>query len=653
MSKTLSFDDQNDCRNRADEIVTVKFRTDTNETLTQAFDLKTDVGSIRSYLHRSLNVDPNKIVIGREGSALSDGENLKELGATPLGIFELDVQGDGVRLPKPSYYLPVVDVITVRVKHKTLVVEIERCDPSTKPWLGGYRDRATGRVYRNACAQTDFRPKMYADAVQVDGRAQTCADKSVGHAGRGAWTQTADGTDGKTVTAGRYRSHQTWLERECVLASAVKIQRAFRKTVARNGRAADAGDAPRAPERREAVRTEPSVTTALESKQQHFCALYTTISKWWKRERQRIKEIEADNCRKTAQMDLLKNEIRFLLEMEKQRSELRYELTKHDDMTLLNKTSKPTMFKNRDGKLLTIDTVGNQRARALRAVYVDYITERGPCGDRIRALDQLSSLVSGSTYKYKRHLLDAVSLEKDLTTMRVDAASVRSAGARVEQMFRHFIRQPEVNPEAAAVGSSHGDERRRVLHVYACMRCKRNLAATDFSLESRVNRTNVCANCEWTEQVGHKRIDMAPYRRILKALRRDEMQRAAYDSECFLMQPAEVYRLVSLVWAERSAVGECCQLNGLRLVRWRADEPWSPWNCVLLSRAEAEAHVRLAGDPARCYDQRFVRRVVNRHVMARLQFSNLVRAVGQRKRRKPLSKHWNTVAGRFNIKRTT
>lgn len=153
--------------------------------------------------------------------------------------------------------------------------------------------------------------------------------------------------------------------------------------------------------------------------------------------------------------------------------------------------------------------------------------------------------------------------------------------------------------------------------------------------------------------MGHKRIDVAPYRRMLKALRRDEMQRAAYESECFLMQPTEVYRLVSVVWRERSAVGESCQLDGLRLVRWRGDEPWSPWNSVLLTRAEAEAHGRLDGDPADCYDERFVRRVANGHTAARLRFGNLVRAVRNRKARKKakqLSKNWKTVADEFNIR---
>lgn len=629
------------------EIVTVKFRTDENETLTQAFNLNTTIGSLRSYLQQLLNVDPNKIVIERKGSTLEHEENLKGLGATSLGIFELDLRGDGLRLPKSAYYLPVVDVITVNVKKKRLVVEIERCSID-KPWLGGYRNRNNGKVFHHASVQTYFRPKTYLDVTRTDGSSQTCADKSINHATRNAWAQTTDDPDGKFLWSKRYQSYQSWLQEDYVLSSVLKIQWAFRRMLARKKSRRTV-----LVERQKTVVTEPkTVTTALESKQQHFYSLYTMIGKWWKRERQRIKEIDAENCRRAAQMNLLKKEIKFLLEMEKQRSELKYELTKHDDITFLNKTSKPKMFKNKTGKLLTMDTVGNQKARVLRKMYINIMGEQVEENNRpgrAEVLDELYVVVAGSSYKYKKNLLDVIAMERDFAEMGANESSMRSVRSRLEQMFRHFIRQSEVNPEA---DSYYRPTEKRILNVYTCIRCKRNLAATDFSLESRVNRTNVCANCEWTEQVGHKRIDMAPYRRMLKAVRHNEMKLAAYDSECFMMQPTEVYRLVSVVWREKSAVGECGQLNGLRLVRWRRDQPWSPWNCVLLTRAEADVHYRLDGHPADHYDAQFVRWVTNRHMTARLQFGNLVQAVKNRtaNKAKPLSKNWKIVAKNFRIK---
>jgi len=144
---------------------------------------------------------------------------------------------------------------------------------------------------------------------------------------------------------------------------------------------------------------------------------------------------------------------------------------------------------------------------------------------------------------------------------------------------------------------------------------------------------------------------MAPYRRMLKMIRHNEMQVAAYESECFLMQPTEVYRLVSVIWKEKSAISEYGNLNGLQLVRWQLNKPWSPWNCVLLSRAEAGVHCQLNENPENYYDSQFVQWVTNRHMMARLQFNNLVQAVKNRMAKKlKMSKNWKTVADNFNIK---
>lgn len=481
------------------EIVTIKFRMDSNETLTQAFDLNTNIGFLRSHLHLLLNVDRNKIVLNREESVLQDEQTLKELGATSLGIFELDLRSNGIRLQKPMYYLPVIDVITVNVKHKMLVVEIEHCS-TDKPWLGGYRNRKNGKTYHHAAAQTDFKPNI----IQVDKQSQTCVDKKIDNTAQSKWTQTTDISDGNSLLAKPYYSYQMWLQEDYVLTSVLIIQRMFRRMVAR--KRVSQPICVRIGEQKIVV-TEPNITTTttLEAKQQHFYSLYTMIGKWWKKERQRIKEIKAANLRKTAQINLLKKEIKFLLEVEKQRLELKYELTKHDDITFLNKTSKPKMFKNKMGKLLTMDTVGNQKARVLKGIYMNIVTVGhqdtkilGVSPNRADVLNELYIIVSKSCYKYKKILLDAIAMEKDFAEMQIDTFSIRSVQCRVEQMFRHFIRQPEVNPE---VDSYYKPSEKRILNIYTCIRCKRNLAATDFSLESWVNRTNVCSNCEWIEQV--------------------------------------------------------------------------------------------------------------------------------------------------------
>ncbi|XP_050524193.1 IQ and ubiquitin-like domain-containing protein [Daktulosphaira vitifoliae] len=631
-------------KDKTDEIVTVKIFTQSNQTLTYAFSLSTSVDSLKSYLHQVLNVDKSKIILKHKDEVLEDDQSLKQLGATSLGTFELYLQAEGIKLTKCSFYLPVVDVITVKVKGKTIIVEIENCT-RVKPWLGGYRDLSSGKVYHNANAQTDFKPKIYANIVQADRPCQTAIDKAINHVMMDTGVQTGNASDGiRCVSPKAYQRDSMWLHEEKVVQNVIIIQRAFRRVLKHRKRVQA--------EQKQRPATIKSSVSQLELKQQHYNTLYAMISKWLKKERRSIKDIAADkSTRKTAQMNLLKKEIKFLMEVEKQRLELKYELTKHDDITFLNKTSKPKIFKNKNGKLLTVDTVGNQKARELKDIYLKITSQLllSKADNRLHSLDDLYNLVCGSKYKYKRDFMDVIEMEKDLIKIQAEAVSLKSIRSRIEQLFRHFIRQPEVNPE---VDSYYRPTEKRILNVYTCIRCKRNLAATDFSLESRVNRTNVCANCEWAEKVGHKHIDMAPYRKILKTLRHDELQMAAYHSECFIMQPTEIYRLVTIIWEEKSAISETSQLNVLKLVRWRKEQHWSPWNCVLLTRDEAKVHLEIEDSLEDYYDVKFISWVNNKHFTAKLQFANLVQVVKNRSKKKSigLTKNWQVVADNFSIR---
>ena len=47
------------------------------------------------------------------------------------------------------------------------------------------------------------------------------------------------------------------------------------------------------------------------------------------------------------------------------------------------------------------------------------------------------------------------------------------------------------------------------------------------------------------------------------------------------------------IWYGKSLLSENSDLFNLVLVRWDKYEQWSPWNTILLTRDEAEAHVRL------------------------------------------------------------
>jgi netrin-G3 ligand len=63
-------------------------------------------------------------------------------------------------------------------------------------------------------------------------------------------------------------------------------------------------------------------------------------------------------------------------------------------------------------------------------------------------------------------------------------------------------------------------------------------------------------------------------------------------------------------------------LFDLILVRWNVKEHWSPWNCVLLTKDEARAHVKL-DNPEKAYSCQFVEKIKHRHVLAKNYFTKI------------------------------
>lgn len=51
--------------------------------------------------------------------------------------------------------------------------------------------------------------------------------------------------------------------------------------------------------------------------------------------------------------------------------------------------------------------------------------------------------------------------------------------------------------------------------------------------------------------------------------------------------------LVEVLWASRSALHASSDLYDLVFVRWERQRDWSPWNCILLSKEEATAHLEV------------------------------------------------------------
>ena len=66
-----------------------------------------------------------------------------------------------------------------------------------------------------------------------------------------------------------------------------------------------------------------------------------------------------------------------------------------------------------------------------------------------------------------------------------------------------------------------------------------------------------------------------------------------YSYSVSLSQESDLRYLIENIWAGQSALSAEKDLFELTMVRWDVHQPWLPWNCILLTKEEARAHVEL------------------------------------------------------------
>lgn len=61
----------------------------------------------------------------------------------------------------------------------------------------------------------------------------------------------------------------------------------------------------------------------------------------------------------------------------------------------------------------------------------------------------------------------------------------------------------------------------------------------------------------------------------------------------FGMQLQDIKYLTENIWASQSILSAWDDINDLVMVRWDKNVEWSPWNCILLTKDEGAAHLKL------------------------------------------------------------
>lgn len=302
---------------------------------------------------------------------------------------------------------------------------------------------------------------------------------------------------------------------------------------------------------------------------------------------------------------------------------------------IILKAGQPRTWVNTTGRFLQLETPETQRARDFADVYVRLTSEMSD--------DDLDTSTSGSSVNEERaatlhalanlvgslipcqtgdDLLDLIEREEEMMKRGVKATNLMGVRQRILSLFLQLVRSPDHNPEIVryerqlpvpVMHSSKSSARRKSIQTEFCQSCRRHLPRAQFksatgsgSAESGADssttersgeslvRMGKCVNCERLDNNARTRQDLTVYKSMLNRIRKEEEASQAMTSPLiYHLQDSDIRYIVRSLWDSRSILSGNPNLYDLRLMRWHKNREWSPWNCVLLTKDEADIHLNL------------------------------------------------------------
>uniref|UniRef100_A0A8C5MXZ3 IQ motif and ubiquitin domain containing n=1 Tax=Leptobrachium leishanense TaxID=445787 RepID=A0A8C5MXZ3_9ANUR len=353
-----------------------------------------------------------------------------------------------------------------------------------------------------------------------------------------------------------------------------------------------------------------------------FELLYHALELWRKEEVERINQHYSGPDRKEALCTLLDQEAQLIASIGRHKIDAGEENLKKAIQQLLSKCAEPKRWTSLGGKTIEMDTRYTIRARELHDIYNSINSTNASRDERLDALLTLKHTVKEHDCKLTQEIVELIDREADLLMRGVQDRNLDGLRKRISTLFLQYIKVPTFNPEVARLLKVPQDSSVLRKNIYFCPSCKNYLPSTEFALSATARTVGRCRQCSKLDNEARQREDFAKYSVLLKQLRKAEAEYGDEARIAFLLQQQDLQYLIENIWACHSALSACDDLYELSMVRWDKYYEWSPWNCVLLTKDEAAAHLKLS-NAEQAYGIVFIQEIRRRHALARNYFSQI------------------------------
>lgn len=295
----------------------------------------------------------------------------------------------------------------------------------------------------------------------------------------------------------------------------------------------------------------------------------------------------------------------------------------------------------KDQKFVLVDTPHTIRARELRDLYHALNLPMLSVDERLQILLHVKYTTKEFDCNLTREIVELIDREGDLVSRGRPEKSLEGMlniipglRKRINSLFLQFIRTPEFNPEALAHQKvphiANGSGSKTDAAVYYCRGCTCYKPSTEFYMSTTMKHLGKCKECTNQKNVALERNGETVYSDMLRLIRAQEASRRRSSHQAIynamsLLQGSDMRYLIDVVWSRKSAVSASSNLDELILTRWDVDEELSPWNCILLTKAEAATHDITLSNASleQTYSLDFRQKVAQKHIVSRSHFSQL------------------------------
>lgn len=539
-----------------------------------------------------------------------------------------------------DYHMP--DVIAVRVQMDSdsfhdVAVKIER-PTFRKPFLGGFKNRVTGVEFHNAGSQTVPKKRPEKGTTLFCRETQTVFE-------RNRYQQTTNPTStqmtkrglfvsnmsDKLITPGKYLTAEEYHKRR--LEAVIVLQKYFRRWHARNvvqnlkekKRLRLAWEAQeelqRKKEKEDKLRMEQERKLNPKTKED-FELLYHALELWRQEETERINRTLTGAERKAALCGLLEQETELIASIGRHKLNADQDNQQKAVLRFLDKCAQPKRWKACDGKITEMDTQYTLRARELLEIYRSVSMNDIPKDERRDVLLLLRGTVKEHECKLTEEIVELIDRELDLMAREVKECNLEGLRKRICTLFLQYIKIPKFNPEVAKILKVPPDPLKLYKNIHFCRSCENYLPASEFPIPANSRTIGRCHLCCKLDNEARRRESFLKYRLILESLRKSEADYQDDATVVFLVQQQHLQYMIENIWGCQSALSACNDLYDLVMVRWDKQQEWSPWNTILLTKDEADAHLKL-DNLQEAYEAPFIHGIKHKHIRAKKYFAQI------------------------------